>query len=70
MPVLIAALWTLIAVLTYLLAGAVGLACTTLFSGTPRTLHNATPGGFWRVFRAGLKATATWPWTWKRWTDG
>lgn len=64
------AAWALPAVATYLLTGAIGLACVTFSSGTPRPLRDATPGGFGPVFRAGLKASATWPWTWKRWTDG
>lgn len=70
MTVLITALWVLLAVATYLLAGAIGLTCTLLFNGLPTPLRDAAPGGFGPVFRAGLKATATWPWTWKRWTDG
>lgn len=61
------------AVMVYLLAGAFGLLITTLSSaarlqGPPKELRNVD--GFWHASRIGLKATATWPWTWKRWTDG
>jgi hypothetical protein len=57
----------------YVLTGAVGLLCVTLSSasrlqGLPPVLRDMT--GFWHAFRIGLRASATWPWTWKRWTDG
>lgn len=67
MPGVIVALWVLT---VYFLAGAFGLACTALLHGIPAPLRDAAPGGFGPTFRAGLKASATWPWTWKRWARG
>lgn len=57
----------------YLLAGAFGLLAVTLSSaarlqGPPPVLRDVD--GFWHAFRIGTRATVTWPWTWKRWTDG
>jgi hypothetical protein len=65
---LTAVLCALLAVMTYFLAGAIGLACTMLSGCVPRPMRDAD--GFGDAFRNGLKATATWPWTWKRWTGG
>lgn len=69
MPGVMAAAW-IASVATYFLAGAIGLACTWLFHGIPAPLRNAAPDGLGPTFRAGFRASATWPWTWKRWTDG
>lgn len=63
MPGLIAAFWALLALMAYVLAGAVGLTCTALFQGLPRPMREAARDGFGAVFRVGLKASATWPWT-------
>lgn len=60
--------WVAIAVVTYVLAGAIGLCCTLLFNGVPCPLRDVH--GFPEAFRVGIKASATWPWTWRRWTDG
>jgi hypothetical protein len=67
------ALVVFLVLVVYLLAGAFGLLAVTLSSaarlqGLPRVLRNMN--GFSHAFRIGLKVTVTWPWTWKRWTDG
>lgn len=59
--------------LAYVLAGAIGLACVTLSSvartgRAPRVLRDA--GTFGAAFRIGIDSTVTWPWTWRKWTDG
>jgi hypothetical protein len=73
MPSLTPALVVFLALVVYLLAGAFGLLIVTLASaarlqGPPRVLRDMN--GFWHAFRIGMRATATWPWTWRRWTDG
>lgn len=57
----------------YLWTGAIGLMLVTVSSavrlqGAPPVLRGAD--GFWNAFRIGMRAVVTWPWTWKRWTDG
>jgi hypothetical protein len=73
MPAVTVAVVAALVLMVYLLAGAIGLLCTTLSStarlqGPPKELRDVD--GFWHAFRIGLKAMVTWPWTWKRWTDG
>jgi hypothetical protein len=72
MPGLTIAYAVVIVPSVYLFAGAFGLLLTTVASlarsqGLPNVLRNVT--GFWDAFRTATKATATWPWTWKKWTD-
>lgn len=57
----------------YLLTGHVALLVVTIRSlrrtgEMPRVLRDA--GGYAGRFRVAMDSAATWPWTWRKWTDG
>ncbi|MFH8805302.1 hypothetical protein ACH4F6_38135 [Streptomyces sp. NPDC017936] len=73
MPGMTPAVFVVLVPTVYLLSGAFGLLLTTFahvvrLQGLPPVLRGAT--GFWGLFHLAARASATWPWTWRKWTDG